>query len=88
MKQYVPVIKIISSLLLTLLFLIDIVEFVELYILCKPKEKCWPLFIGIMALCGLACFAFYTFIWQACVKHAQKTFHGAVRWFTNSTYVY
>lgn len=61
-----------ATLFLVIVFLINIVELVELYILCKPKEKCWWKFGSVMMIIGILYFIFYSFIWKKCIHVVQR----------------
>lgn len=65
--------KNIALVLLTIVFIINISEFIELYILCKPKENCWLLFGCILTCCAILYFILYKYIWSRCVGYIHGT---------------
>lgn len=70
--QFIFWLRTLATLFFVIIFLINIVELVELYILCKPKEECWWKFLIVMTIIGILYFIFYSFIWKKCVHTVQR----------------
>jgi len=57
-EQFISMLQIISLVCISIIFTIRMQNNVEKYILPKPKEECWGIFVCIMIVIGILYFAF------------------------------
>lgn len=57
-ERFISMLQIISLVCISIIFAFRMQNNVEKYILPKPKEECWGIFICIMIVIGILYFAF------------------------------
>lgn len=57
-EQFLSLLQIVSLVCITIIFTFRMTTIVEKYILPRPKEECWGIFICIMIVIGILYFAF------------------------------